>query len=139
MVWIQSIIDKVQYSMEEAKNWRPSAVDDVVIGKLVEARSKGTNDSEACLYAWIANSTLYEFQNKYPQFTEYKEQVKKSTALHAKFNVSESVIKWDLNTSKRLLEKTDSEYKAQAQWGINISFNLKDMISQAEVIEGEVV
>ncbi len=51
---------------------RPPAIDKITLGKLETAFSYGCTDREACVYAGINPSTLYDYQRDYPEFTERK-------------------------------------------------------------------
>lgn len=72
---------------QEAKNplgGRPIIVDTAVLQKLYEAFIIGASDEEACFWANISKSTLYNFQNKYPEFLELKEQWKENPVMKAR-------------------------------------------------------
>jgi len=53
---------------------RPPVVDDIALQKLEEAFAMGCTDLEACLYADISSSTLYNYQKAHPDFLERKEK-----------------------------------------------------------------
>ena len=58
-----------------------------VIDKLEKAFAFGASDQEACLYADIAPSTLYKYQEKNPKFSERKEALKQTPVLLARQSV----------------------------------------------------
>ena len=55
---------------------RPTVMTEKVIGKLEEAFLMGCSDSEACFYAEISKQALYDYQLKYPEFTDRKNTLK---------------------------------------------------------------
>ena len=66
---------------------RPTIVDEAVLHKLEEAFSLGCTDLEACFYANISKSTLYNYQNANPEFVERKEELKENPILLARTSV----------------------------------------------------
>lgn len=77
-----------------------------VIRKLEEAFTMGCSDREACLYADIGYTTLYEYQQRNPDFAERKKTLKESVGLRARLNVAEEITKKkDVDTSKWYLER----------------------------------
>lgn len=59
----------------------------LVLQKLEEAFALGTSDEEACLYADISLSALYEYQKKSSQFLERKHLLKLNPVLKARQTV----------------------------------------------------
>lgn len=66
---------------------RPTKMTPEIIERLRHAFAIGATDEEACAYARIGTSTLYDYQNKHPEFTEEKEDLKKDPILKAKHTV----------------------------------------------------
>ena len=62
-------------------------IDKIVLQKLEEAFLLGATDNEACLYADIVPSTLYNYQKKYPRFLERKDLLKETPILKARTEV----------------------------------------------------
>lgn len=58
-----------------------------IIAKLEEAFAWGCSDVEACLWADIAPATLYKYQEKHPEFTERKAELKETPILKARKSV----------------------------------------------------
>lgn len=58
-----------------------------IIAKLEEAFALGCSDLEACLFANIGKSTLYNYQENNPEFVERKEQLKENPILKARISV----------------------------------------------------
>lgn len=66
---------------------RPTVMTKEVISKLEQAFSLGCTDLEACAYANICHQALYDYQEKYPRFTERKAQLKQKPILLARQTV----------------------------------------------------
>lgn len=85
---------------------RPLTITPEIIVKLREAYLIGATDKEACAYANIGQSTLYEYQKNNPEFTEQKEAWKDEPILQAKKTVVESLketkdAQWYLERKKK--------------------------------------
>jgi len=63
---------------------RPTVVTPETIGKLEEVFAIGGTDEEACFYADIGTSTLYNYQQANPLFVERKEALKQRPFLKAR-------------------------------------------------------
>src|SRR6187399_3578722 len=85
---------------------RPTVMTDEVLRKLEEAFSMGCTDIEACLFADISKTTLYDYQKENPDFTERKEELKERPILLARTTVINSLEK-DVNSAWRYLERKD--------------------------------
>lgn len=90
---------------------RPTIVTDAVLHKLEEAFALGCTDVEACLFAGIAPSTLYNHQERDPSFVERKATLKTNPVLKARKVVMDAVEDGDVNTAKWLVEKHDGKAK----------------------------
>ncbi|WP_206601387.1 hypothetical protein [Indiicoccus explosivorum] len=66
---------------------------------------KGLSDREACLYAGIAPSTLYEYCKDKPEFSERKELLKEQVKMRAKLNVANLIERRDIDLSLWYLER----------------------------------
>lgn len=73
--------------MSKNKVGRPTVMTPDVLQKLNQAFAFGASDSEACFYADIAPSTLYEYCNANPEFSERKEALKLKPILKARETV----------------------------------------------------
>ena len=58
-----------------------------VVAKLEEAFGWGCTDIEACLWADIAPKTLYNYQEKFPEFVQRKGSLKETPVLLARKSV----------------------------------------------------
>lgn len=55
---------------------RPTIMTDELVNKLEYAFALGCTDEEACFYADISKQTLYNYQDKFPEFVDRKEALK---------------------------------------------------------------
>lgn len=84
---------------------RKSTMTDEKLQKLRQAFSIGCSDREACVYADVALSTLYNYQNANPEFIEEKAGLKEKPVLLARQVVVKSLEKEDVKTAQWLLER----------------------------------
>lgn len=84
---------------------RKSTMTDEKLQKLRQAFSIGCSDREACVYADVALSTLYNYQNSNPEFIEEKAGLKEKPVLLARQVVVKSLEKEDVKTAQWLLER----------------------------------
>lgn len=66
---------------------RPTIMTPDILGKLEYAFSIGCSDLEACFYADIGKTTLYNYQEKHPEFVDRKELLKDRPVLLARESV----------------------------------------------------
>ena len=83
---------------------RPSIFDEYTLRKLEEAFALGCTDLEACLYAEVSKSALYEYQKKNEEFVERKELLKERPVLMARQSVIKGLAE-DHNHALRFLER----------------------------------
>ena len=91
---------------------RPTVMTDEVIRKLDEAFALGCTDLEACLYADISKTALYEYQKEHPEFAERKETLKQNPILLARKSVVEALSK-DYEHALKFLERKKKDEFAQ--------------------------
>lgn len=84
---------------------RPTVMTPETIKKLEEVFVIGGTDVEACLWANIASSTLYDYCKGNPTFSERKEDLKQHPKLQARFNVVKEIEKKDVTVSQWYLER----------------------------------
>ncbi len=97
---------------DRVKMGRPTVVTPEVLAKLEQAFGMGCSDKEACLYADISMDALYDYQNRRPDFAEWKAILKEKPVLKARSVVVNSLS--DPETSKWYLErKTHGEFNAR--------------------------
>lgn len=112
---------------------RPTVMTEETIQKLEYAFMRGLTDLEACLYANISKSTLYNYCNENPAFMDRKELLKEQVKVQAKLNVAESIENKDVDISKWYLERrakdefsTKQEIKADVDADVTINIELTD-------------
>ena len=72
--------------------------------KLREAFLMGFSDREACVYSGISKSTLYNFQEQYPEFLDQKETWKAYPTFIARKTIFEALSK-DIKIAQWYLER----------------------------------
>lgn len=87
---------------------RPTVMTPEVIAKLEEAFAWGCTDREACLWAEIAEETLYNYQKKYPEFLKRKESLKDTPILLARKSVVSGLSK-DRDLALKYLERKNKK------------------------------
>lgn len=91
---------------------RPTVVTPEALAKLEQAFGMGCSDKEACLYADISMDALYYYQNRRPDFAEWKAILKEKPVLKARSVVVNSLS--DPENAKWYLErKTHGEFNAR--------------------------
>lgn len=70
---------------------RPTVMTPEILTKLEIAFKLGEDDRLACSYAGISPSTLYDYQKKFPEFAEQKEQWKKNPIHRARMALFNSL------------------------------------------------
>lgn len=84
---------------------RPTVFTEDVLQKLEHGFSMGLTDREACLYAGIAPSSLYNYCNTRPDFLERKELLKDQPKIAAKIVVCKAIEEGHLATARWYLER----------------------------------
>jgi uncharacterized protein YaiL (DUF2058 family) len=102
--------------MKKNKGGRPTKIDEKVLHKLEEAFSQGFSDIEACLYAEIGTSTLYNYCEKNPKFLERKEELKNKPLMRARININKALQQGDKEMSKWYAErKAKKEFSTRVE------------------------
>ena len=76
---------------DKTKMGRPTVITDEVILKLEQAFLMGATDLEACFYADISQSTLYNYQDKNPDFLDRKDRLKQNPFMVARQTILEGL------------------------------------------------
>lgn len=84
---------------------RPTVFSDEVLQKLEQAFSLDCTDEEACIYADIAPSSLYNYQNAHPEFLERKKLLKQKLVLKARTVIANNLNDNDREVAKWYLER----------------------------------
>lgn len=93
---------------------RPTVMTPEVIRKLEEVFAIGGTDLEACFWADISKTALYEYQEAHPEFKERKAKLKEKIVLAARQTVAKSIAS-DVNSAWRMLERKDPELNPKSQ------------------------
>jgi hypothetical protein len=94
---------------------RPEIIKGIVLKKLEDAFSNGATDREACFLAGISNQTLYDHQERHPEFIERKETLKEMIKFQARLKIKQAIDKEKKpETSKWYLERRDKEFKPKS-------------------------
>jgi len=112
---------------------RPLKIDANVLQKLEDAFSNSLPDTEACLYAGIAPRTLYNYQEKNPEFVQRKEALKLTPNIAARQTIVKAL--GEISTAKWWLEKNDPAYKptSKVEHGGTIEMvDTTDVLSEEE-------
>lgn len=95
---------------------RPTKLTPETIDKLRTAFLMGCSDIEACLYADISKTALYNYQQKNPNFVDQKEQWKEQLTLKARTVIANALNNKDENTAKWYLErKAKNEFSTKVE------------------------
>lgn len=113
---------------------RPTKFTDSTLLKLETAFKAGATDVEACLFADIAPSNLYEYYKRNPEFQEQVRHWKQNPILKAKMTVYKNLD--DVKTAQWLLERKDPEYKINT--GINNNINVNQAVQKVFVTKEEI-
>lgn len=84
---------------------RPTVMTPEVVAKLEDAYRYGATDIEACFYANISKDALYDYQNKYPEFSERKKALRSHLKFVSKNVVGRSIEGGDTTDAKWYLER----------------------------------
>lgn len=84
---------------------RPTVMTPEMISKLEKGFMMGFTDVEACLFADVAPSTLYEYCKSHPDFSERKEMLKKHPTMKAKAVIIDRIQKKDKQSAQWYLER----------------------------------
>lgn len=103
------LLSRYDYVMakEQKKDGRPCAINNHVLRKLERVFAYGGTDAEAALYAGISESTLYDYCQKNPQFSERKKLLKTNPILKARKTIYKNLdqpatARWYLEKRARL-------------------------------------
>ena len=112
---------------------RPTKLTPETIDKLRTAFLMGCSDIEACLYADISKTALYNYQQKNPDFVDKKEQWKEQLTLKARTVIANALNNKDENTAKWYLErKRKDEFSLKSENEVNL--NIKQAL--VEFVDG---
>ena len=110
---------------------RPKKIDTFVLRKLYEAFIVGSSDEEACFWANIGKSCLYDFQAEYPEFLELKEEWKLNPTLRARNTIYKNLDN-PTNAQWYLERKKKNEFAQRTELTGSEGTDLKDLIKIVE-------
>lgn len=119
---------------------RPTVMTNETLQKLNEAFMLGCTDEEACIYANISMSTLYNYQQDNKWFLEKKNLLKQSTILQARREVIKG-IKGNPDLALRYLErKAKKEFSPKIINEFQESEETKELMEKLnKVLDGGIV
>lgn len=115
--------------MAKSKAGRPTVMTPEVLSKLERAFSLGCSDPEACVFANISTTALYDYQNKYPEFAERKALLKEKPVLLARQTVVRALESDHKHALKYLELKKSNEFKTVSEQ-TNINLTPQDVINK---------
>ena len=81
-----------------------------------EGATKGLSIPQCALYAGVSHSTLYDYINANPDFSEEIKQLRENIKMRARLLLSDSIAEQrNLESAKYVLEKTDAEYQPKSK------------------------
>ena len=89
------------------KAGQPTKMTDATIQLLRDSFSWGCTDSEACCYAEISTSTLYNYCAANPSFLELKNTLKDMPMMKARKVVSKHLDEADINTAHKVIDRKE--------------------------------
>lgn len=98
----------MNHHSQNNKVGRPTVMTKAVLQKLRGAYLVDCIDEEAAFWAGIAPATLYNYQNKNPQFLESKQSWKLNTTIRARITLAKA-IESDANFALKYLERKKPE------------------------------
>jgi len=94
---------------------RPTKMTENTVNKLEEAFAMGCTDLEACLFADISKKTLYNYQDKNPEFIHRKEQLKQKPFLIARASIMNGMKEDPKLALDYMKNKKSDEFKTNAK------------------------
>lgn len=91
------------------KGGRPGKITKDVLTKLEDAFTNAFSDEQACAYVNISTTTLFRYEQKYPQFRMRKAMLKKRPDIKAKQTIVSNL--GNAGDAWRWLERRDPEFK----------------------------
>ena len=111
---------------------RPTVMTPNTLDKLREAFLMGCNDKEACIYADIGTSTLYDYEKENEDYSEQKELYKSQPTLKARQAVYKAIESGDVKVSMWYLEKRRRDEFGKSDEAIKKNVNVEWQLCQLE-------
>jgi len=109
------LTETTSQKLEPRKPGRPTVITPEVIDKLETAFSMGCTDTEACLYANISRTALFEYMAKNPDFRARREELKDHPMLLARTTVYNALADNLANAQWYLERKLKKEFSPRAE------------------------
>lgn len=93
--------------MAKSNAGRPTVMTPEVIRKLEDAFTWGCTDLEACCFANISKTSLYEYCDRNPEFAERKETLKNHVVMKARRVVMGALDDADINTAHKVIDRKE--------------------------------
>jgi hypothetical protein len=111
--------------MAKEKIGRPTKFTPQTIAKLEEAFLLGCSDIEACLFADVSKTALYNYQHANPAFVDRKELLKKSPTFRARRSVI-NALEDDPDLALKYLERKEkAEFSTREEREVTANFTVK--------------
>ena len=104
--------------MNRKKVGRPTKITPETLKKLEQAFLLGCSDKEACLFSNISHQTLYNYQEKHPEFVERKTLLKENPVLQARKSLMNGIADRP-ELGLKMLERLTKEYKLKSEINVN--------------------
>jgi len=105
--------------MTKSNAGRPTVMTDSTLQLLREAFTWGCTDSEACCYADISTSTLYNYCEDNPEYLELKNKLKDMPVMKAKKIQFDELDKNSVNQANRVIDRKEGTKVKQEISGPN--------------------
>lgn len=117
---------------------RPTVMTPEILAKLEEAYALGCSDLEACFFADIGKSTLYNYQTAHPEFVERKEELKKRPVFKARKRMMQLMDSDDEGIAHKATTDTLNRYDGKPQDKVEISGDAnKPLKWEVEIVRPE--
>lgn len=111
---------------------RPTIMTPDIVSKLENAFAIGCTDIEACLYADISRTTLYEYIQRNPEFADRKEELKQKPILLARDTLVKGIKDNPELALKFLERKLKSEFSLRTEL---TGADGKDLVKTLDTLE----
>lgn len=118
----------------------PTKMDQNTLNKLEDAFTYAFNDEQACAYAGISPKTLYNYQEKNPEYVQRKQQLKMRPDMKAKRTIVDALgnigdaWKWAERTDPTLKQVTKIEHSGYIESAVDLIAEMSDEEKDAYII-----
>ena len=99
----------------------PTKMTEATLKLLREAFMWGCTDSEACCYADISTTTLYNYCILKPEYLELKNKLKDMPTMKARRIISETLDTNDLNTANRVIDRVTTQKVESKNFNVDMT------------------